>query len=137
MFYGLAFAFTEKAMSSINVATYIFWVAALEMALALGLMKFKTESFSWAFLQNKTDTTIVFIAVAAPALGWLFTTYAIKNTSATYAAFAEISYPLFALLFLFLFFGLRTVDWTILLGGGLIMAGSLIMVYGQTALKQP
>ncbi len=135
MFYGMAFIFTEKAMQSINVASYIFLVALVELLLALGLMKFKAEPLTWDFMQNKIDFTIVLIAVMSPALGWLFTTYAIKNTSAVYAAMGEISYPIFTVLFAFLFFGVRNFDWTVFLGGVLIMAGSFILVYGQIHTK--
>lgn len=131
MCYGLAFAFTEKALKITSAVTYLTISAAVGFFFILGLVAVKGERFSWGFLHNPKDMTIFLIAAIAPSLGWLFTTYAIKNTNASYAAFAEISYPLFTLLFLFIFFGLRSLDWTILLGGSLIMIGSFIMVYGQ------
>lgn len=97
-----------------------------------GFIKLKGEPLSFTFLESKSALAIVLTAVIAPTLGWVFTMFAIKTTSATYASFAEISYPLFTLIFLFAFFGLRTIDWTIILGGALIMLGSFIMIYGQS-----
>ncbi len=133
MFYGLAFAFTEKAMQMINVVTYMIVGSVVTIIMALGLTLVKDEPVKWDFLNNKEAFIPVIVAVIAPALGWFFTIYAIKNTSAVYAAFSEISYPLFTLLFLFLFFGIRHFDWTILAGGSLVMIGSFILVYGQSA----
>ncbi|MFK7840291.1 MAG: EamA family transporter [Bdellovibrionales bacterium] len=132
MFYGLAFAFTEKALKLTNLATYMA-LSAIAGIIVMGVyIKLKGDPLSFDFAFDKTSLVIVLTAVTAPTLGWVFTMFAIKTTSASYASFAEISYPLFTLLFLFIFFGLRTIDWTIILGGALIMAGSFIMVYGQT-----
>jgi len=132
MFYGLAFAFTEKALKLTNISTYMA-LSALAGVIVMGaFIKIKGEALSFDFLADKTSLAIVLTAVVAPTLGWVFTMFAIKTTSASYASFAEISYPLFTLAFLFIFFGLRTIDWTVLLGGALIMVGSFIMVYGQT-----
>jgi len=131
-FYGLAFAFTEKALKLTTIGTYMALSAITGVIVMAAFIKLKGEPISFAFLESKSAAAIVLTAVIAPTLGWVFTMFAIKTTSATYASFAEISYPLFTLLFLFAFFGLRAIDWTVLLGGGLIMLGSFIMVYGQS-----
>ncbi len=131
MFYGLSFAFTEKAMKIINVSTYLFWGGVLAFVSCVLLMKFKNESLMFDMGASWANFWIVTVAVTAPSIGWVFTIYAIKNINASYAAFAEISYPLFTLLFLFIFFGLRSLDWTVFLGGTFIMLGSFIMVWGQ------
>lgn len=137
MFYGLSFAFAEKVFKIINVSTFLFWSGFLTFASCFLVAKLNNESLVFDMGGSWSNLWFVVIATVVPSVGWLFTLYAIKNTSASYTAFAEISYPLFTILFLFLFFGLRAIDWTIILGGGLIMVGSLIMVYGQTVLKQP
>ncbi|MCK5284157.1 MAG: EamA family transporter [Alphaproteobacteria bacterium] len=129
--YGLCFAFTQKLLESVNVATYIFLGGVASVFIALGLSKFKHEPISLSFMEDKYLLIVALIAVLVPSIGWLLTMYAIKNISASYAAFAEISYPLFTILFLFLFFGVRHFDWSILVGGGLVMFGSFILIYGQ------
>ena len=131
MFYGLSFAFTEKAFKIINVSTYLFWGGVLAFVSCALLMKLKSESLIFDMAGNWSNFWIVAVAVTAPSIGWVLTIFAIKNTSASYAAFAEISYPLFTLLVLFLVFGVRQFDWNIIAGGALIMAGSFIMISGQ------
>lgn len=130
--YGLAFAFTERALKFTNLSTYMVLSALMGVVVMVGFVKLKGETVSFSFMESKTSALIVLTSVLAPTLGWVFTMFAIKTTSATYASFAEISYPLFTLMFLFTFFGLRSIDWTILAGGSLIMIGSFIMIYGQT-----
>ena len=133
MFYGLAFAFTESALKLTNVATYMIVSLGVLILTVFGLMYIKGEKADFAFAKNPADLAIVLVAVTAPALGWLLTTYGIKNVNASFAAFAEISYPLFTILFLFLFFGQRAFDWTTLVGGLLILTGSSVLVLGQLA----
>jgi len=132
MFYGLAFAFTEKALKLTSISTYMALSAAMGVVVMGIFIKLKSETLSFEFLNNKTSAAIVLTAILAPTLGWVFTMFAIKTTSASYAAFAEISYPLFTVAFLFVFFGLRGIDWTILVGGALIMLGSGLLIYGQS-----
>ena len=132
MFYGLAFAFTEKALKLVDISTYLILGALAGVAMASSLVVLRGQPLSFDFINSTKSLAIVAVAVLAPSLGWLFTMFAIKTTSASYAAFAEISYPLFTVLFLALFFGLRSLDWTILLGGILIMSGSFLMIWGQS-----
>ncbi|MGH1398050.1 MAG: EamA family transporter [Alphaproteobacteria bacterium] len=132
MFYGLAFAFTEKALKLTNVSTYLAISIVSGALIMLAFIKLKGEPLNFDFVKNKSTLAIVLTSVIAPSLGWIFTTFAIKTTSASYAAFAEISYPLFTVLFLFTFFGLRAIDWTTIAGGLLIMTGSFLMIWGKT-----
>lgn len=132
MFYGLAFAFTEKALKLVDISTYLILGALAGVAMASSLVVLRGQPLSFDFINNTKSLAVVAVAVLAPSFGWLFTMFAIKTTSASYAAFAEISYPLFTVLFLALFFGLRTLDWTIILGGALIMGGSFLMIWGQS-----
>ncbi len=132
IFYGMAYPFIEKSMESINVATYIFWSGIVSAIAGLLLWQFKNEPISLSFLSEKMSIiAMVLAAIILPTLGWLLTIYSVKTTSAGYTVFAEISYPLFTLLFLFLFFGVRHFDWSILAGGALVMLGSFILIYGQ------
>lgn len=130
--YGLGFALIDKATQTINVTTYIFISASSGLLTAFLLWFFRYEPINFSFLSEKWQTLFIIAGAAiAPSLGWILTIYAVKNISPAYAAFAEISYPLFTLLFLFLLFGVKHFGWSILFGGGLIMLGSFIMVYGQ------
>ena len=131
MFYGLAFAATEKALSYTSITTIMILGSAFGICVVSGLMFIKNEPPSFSFLNDKTGTALVATAVIAPAFGWLLTNYAIKNINSSYAAFAEVSYPLFTILFLFLLFGIRHFDWHVIVGGIMVIAGSVVLVLGQ------
>ncbi|MBL4803809.1 MAG: EamA family transporter [Alphaproteobacteria bacterium] len=131
MLYGLAFALMEKALQITNVVTYMLIGSAISIPLVLALVQIKKEPLDFGFLQNKMDALIVLLAVIAPAAGWFLTAYTIKNVNAGYAAFAEVSYPLFTIIFLFVLFGIKHFEWHLLLGGSLVMLGSFILVMGQ------
>jgi len=135
IFYALTYIFLEKTMDKINLSTMLTvttgigtlaWICVISV-----LIFIKKQPFQLELLK---DTSLLFYLLPASllgTLGYLFTLYAVKNTSASYTAFAEISYPLFTVLFLFLFFGVRQFDWSLLLGGGLVLLGSFILIYGQ------
>ena len=131
MFYGLAYAAGEKALKLINISTYMLMGWILGIPILLFLTKIKGEPISFEFAQNPKDLWFIVIAVIAPNLGWLFTLYAVQKTNASYTAFAEISYPLFTILFLFVLFGIKHFDWHLLIGGTFVMVGSFLLVLGQ------
>jgi drug/metabolite transporter (DMT)-like permease len=74
---------------------------------------------------------LVFVALIVLSTILQVTHYtALKNTSATYMAFAEISYPLFVPLFTYFLFSRSELSGSIALGGGLILLGSVIIARG-------
>lgn len=75
---------------------------------------------------------VVFASVLSFIGTWLLFT-SIDKLGASMAAMIEISYPLFVVLFCYLLMG-TTVNWAVLLGGGLIFAGScVIMLFGRSS----
>lgn len=130
--YGFSYVVIERLSGQINLTSYylISTVIFFLFALGHGYLKGETVSVS-ALRENPSLLLLILVTSVAGALGWLCTTYAIKNISASYASFGEISYPLFALLFSWLILGVRHFDFSMLAGGFLIMAGSFILVYGR------
>ncbi len=132
-FYGLAYVFFEKVIAGINLTTFYFTGATMMMITSICYGLWNHQSVSYAFAKETPSLLVMLVlGVMISSLGWLFTTHGIKGTSAVYAAMGEISYPLFTVLFAFLLFGVRNWGLTTLLGGAMIMAGSFILVYGQT-----
>jgi len=129
--YGLGFVFMERAMQSVSAGTFMLVDALVGIALVSSLFLFRIESFSSEVLQNRQTMLYLLAGAAAPGIAWLITIYAVKNISAAYATAGEVSYPLFTVLFLFLIFGVRNFDWTVLVGAALIIAGALILLSGQ------
>lgn len=131
LFYGMAFALMERALQTVNVVTYMLLGVIISLPLVMVLAAVRHEHISFDFLTRWQDVLLVTAAVIAPALGWFLTAYTIKSIGGAYAAFAEVSYPLFTILFLFLFFGIKQFDWHLLVGGLMVVAGSSILVLGQ------
>ncbi len=122
----------SRVMQSLNVSTYLFLGSAAGVCMAFILWAFKGEAVSFGFLSEKPSTLLMVLGtIILPGFGWILSMYAVQNISPAYTAFAEISYPLFTLLFLFLLFGVKHFDGHVLAGGLLIMIGSFVMVYGQ------
>ncbi len=134
MFYGLGYVLIEKVMGiHMNAATFLTLNTLAYIPLIGVLVVFRNEPLDFSTLMTNWPVFLmIMVAAAAPSLGWLFTIYAIKNTSALYTAFAETSYPVFTIAFGFLIFGIRQWDMTTLMGGALIMAGAAIMIFGQS-----
>ncbi len=134
--YGIGYLILEKAVAGVNLATLYFTGASLGIVISICYAFWQNETISYSFAKETPSLLLILIsATLATGMGWIFTTNAVKNTSAVYAAMGEVSYPLFTVLFAFLFFGVRYFDWTVLLGGALIMIGSFILVYGQIRTK--
>lgn len=131
--YGMSFALMDRALQVTNVSSYLFFSVVIFLPMILALALFRHESISMDFVYRWQDMVLVAAAIIAPSLGWILTSYTIQNIGGGYAAFAEVSYPLFTILFLFLFFGIKQFDWHLLVGGLMVIVGSAILVLGQTA----
>lgn len=133
MFYGVAFALLDRALQVTNVVTYLLLAAIIMLPMVIGVAAFRHEHISFDFISRWQDLALVMAAVLAPAIGWILTSYTIQNIGGAYAAFAEVSYPLFTVMFLFLFFGVKQFDWHLIVGGLMIIAGSALLVFGQVS----
>jgi drug/metabolite transporter (DMT)-like permease len=132
-FYGLNYMIIERVVAVTGLTTYYITgtLVFLVMAISHGIIKGEPLSFSFARENPGILLLLIFVSFSG-GIAWLLTTYALKNISANYAAFGEISYPLFTVFFTWMFFGARQLDFTTIAGGLLIMAGSFVLVYGQT-----
>ena len=131
--YGLGYVLIEKLLKSVHILTFTFFSSLFLFVIcgAAGLLS--RNNFSFDFAADK-KTLLLFVAtVTVNATAWIVTQVSLKNTSAEYVAFAELSYPLFTLLFLFLLFGQHQFNWHTLLGGVLVMVGAVVLVMGQKA----
>ena len=134
--YALTYIYSEKVLEVSNAASLLvvqIVVGTLAwFGIIAGLVFYNKQSLNFTALQEPKLLIFAVLSGILGSLGFVFTLFAVQKVSASYTAFAEISYPLFTILFLFLFFGLRHFDWSLLFGGVLIMLGSFILIYGQT-----
>lgn len=135
--YGLCYVLIERATQQVSLTAYYIVSALFGVFFAFTHGYLRNESFPFSYIrENQGVLILMLLATVCGYSGWFFTTYAMKNISAPYAAFGEISYPLFTLFFAWAIFGGRHVDMTTIVGGILIMIGSFILVYGQLRIGQ-
>jgi drug/metabolite transporter (DMT)-like permease len=128
IFYGLYYAFLQEVLGSLSLATILLVNGALSILTSLAMCLLRLDGLSFVALEERR-IMVVFIGLIIISIILSATHYAaLKNTSATYAAFAEISYPLFVALFTYLLFSRGELTSSIALGGGLIFLGSLVIV---------
>lgn len=135
LMYGLCYVVLEKTLGiAVNPVTFLVLNLFCNLSVIIALMVFKGEVVDFSQVTSNAGLALmVFVAAAAPTLGWVMTIYSIKNMSALYTALAETSYPIFTLAFGLLFFGIKTPNITTFVGGFMILAGAAIMIYGKNS----
>jgi drug/metabolite transporter (DMT)-like permease len=128
--YGLYYALLQETYGKLSLATILLTNALLNILIALVMWGCRIDGLSFAPLRD-TKMLWIFLAVISVSTLLQVTHYtSLKNTSATYMAFAEISYPLFVPLFTYFLFSRSELSGSIALGGGLILLGSVIIARG-------
>ncbi len=132
MLYGFAYAMAGRIFDVVNVPTYIaVWGAAKVLVfVAFGAAVGEPVNIK-PLLENKQVLLLACLAITALCLGSICTNYAIKFISPTYAAIVEISYPLFIPIFAYFILAERQLDWSIAVGGALILAGTAVVILGR------
>jgi drug/metabolite transporter (DMT)-like permease len=131
--YGLGYVLIERLLKHVPIATFTFF-SAITLGIICGLVGFlRKDSFSLDFLSDKKIAWLFVFTIVANAGGWIVTQMALKHTSAEFVSFAELTYPLFTLFFLFVLFNQSQFNWQSLFGGALVMIGAAILVMGQGA----
>ncbi|MCB1838926.1 MAG: EamA family transporter [Alphaproteobacteria bacterium] len=133
--YGLGYLMIERNTSNISVTAFLLLSCLMGLFNVFLLWLIKREPVDYSPLFESPGLLVALITTLFVAsTGWMITNFSIRGTSAVYAAMGEISYPFFVLFFGFLFFGIRHFDYSTLIGGALIFAGSFIMIYGRAKL---
>lgn len=129
--YGLGYVLLDKLLKNIPILAFMLASSCI-MTVAVGTMAFfKLSPQDFSFVSDKKILLIFLATIFINITAWITTLLALQNTSASYVAFAEISYPLFTIFFLFLLFGENQFSWQSFIGGVLILAGSVVLVSSQ------
>jgi drug/metabolite transporter (DMT)-like permease len=129
--YGLSYVLLEKLLKSVSMLTYML-TSCLCMLVVVGVYALlRPDQLSIAFIHDKKILLMFLASIFIGIAGWVGTLIGLQNTSASYVAFAEISYPLFTLLFLYVLFGEQQFNLQSLLGGALVLMGSVVLVMGR------
>jgi drug/metabolite transporter (DMT)-like permease len=132
--YGLGYILIEKMLKGVPVLAYMVVNSLLFSIILVTIYLFRREQTSFEFLSDKKALALFLLTLAVNATAWVITLLSLKNNNATYTAFAEISYPLFTVLFLFIVFGVaQEWTWQSVLGSVLIFGGSVLLVFSHVS----
>jgi drug/metabolite transporter (DMT)-like permease len=134
--YGLGYVLLERMLSKVPLMLYTF-CSSVFFVIIFGLATYMRKEMSFSFLSEPKIAGMFALTILINSVAWITTLLALKNTGAAYVAFAEISYPLFTLLFLYLLFGIQQWNWQSALGSILIFAGSLVLVIARIKTENP
>lgn len=135
--YGLCYVLMEKVVGIyVSPASFLAVNTVANIAAILFLVAVHNDTLDLKEMLGSVPVFLMVVAAAsAPAIGWVMTVYSIKNISALYTALAETSYPLFTIIFGFLLFGIREMNWVTFCGGMMILVGAAIMVYSKAQIE--
>lgn len=128
--YAIYYAFLQESYGRLSLSTLLLTNGTLFIVLALAATGLRLDSIEFGELRD-SKMLAVFIGLIVISTILQATHYiALKNTSATYMAFAEVSYPLFVPLFTYFLFNRSELSSSIIVGGGFILLGSYIIAMG-------
>lgn len=131
MFWGLVYVIDEQIYKYISVPTTLA-IHTFFTALILVVVVYFSGSFKTDFETIASSNRVVWLLIAgtvALVIAELFIGFSISAKNATLAGLIEISYPLFIVLFSFLFLGSYALNAGTLVGGSLIFLGVGVIYY--------
>ena len=128
LLWGINYTLTEKILRYISPMTLL----ALEMLAGAAMFCSIAYFTSWqkdklTLSSNPQIVWLTLIEIGVVLFASFFIVVSINGKNATVAGIIEIIYPLFIILFSWLFFGENHVSLSVLIGGTLIFAGVLII----------
>lgn len=131
--YGLSYVLIERIMTTVNVTTFMVLGCFTGVIMTTLLWIIKGETLTLAPLSGKPAIiAFLIMALLSSYMAWMTSNFAIRETSALYTSMGEVSYPIFTLIFAYLIFGTKNWDPMMLVGGGLVLVGSFVMVYARS-----
>lgn len=128
--YAVYYAFLQESYGRLSLSTLLLTNGLLFIVLALIATLTRIDSIGFSELRDARMLSVFFGLIIISTVLQATHYIALKNTSATYMAFAEISYPLFVPLFTYFLFNRSELSSSILVGGGFILVGSYIIAAG-------
>jgi drug/metabolite transporter (DMT)-like permease len=128
--YAIYYAFLQESYGRLSLSTLLLTNGILFIVLALVTTVFRLDSIGFGELRDSKMLSVFLGLIVISTILQATHYIALKNTSATYMAFAEISYPLFVPLFTYFLFNRSELSGSIVVGGGFILLGSYIIAMG-------
>ncbi len=134
MVWGLSYVFSGQTYKHISVFTAVAFSSFATGTVALiGAYYIGALSTDVRTLATHSSASFYFLlAIGAGLVGELLIAFSIAEKNATLAGMIEVSYPIFIVLFSYLFFR-ETVSLQTYIGGLLIFAGVFVIYYTQNS----
>jgi drug/metabolite transporter (DMT)-like permease len=129
--WGLVYVLWEKALATVSVPTMFAVGAVLGLIIAMVMAVITKEPIDLKTLSHDRMWAWVLLALLLAQVASYITTYVTKSNGALFSAIGEVSYPLFIPLFSLLILGTSQLTLATALGGGMIVAGAFLIVWGK------
>lgn len=130
--WAICYAYMEDGLQGMSIATMTFFTSLAGVFTALFIIPaLGGEGVSIKPLLNKRLLFALIMVIITARLADYVVIYATQNISATYAAFAEVAYPVFIPIVIFLIFGHNQISTHTLIGGALVLAGIYTLFTGE------
>ncbi len=125
--WGVLYAISEKVLHSTTPMTILFINSIITVLIMSVLTFFGLTSFKEVFSSSRANLLLIFIAAILVVLANFLILASIKSLNASMASIIEISYPIFVVLFSYIFF--RAVpNVYFFIGALLIFIGSFVII---------
>jgi drug/metabolite transporter (DMT)-like permease len=130
VFWGLNYTLAEKILESISPFTLL----ALEMLVG-GLLFFVASYFTslkpdlMLLIKQPDLLRLTLIEIVTVSVAAYFIVASIQGKNATVAGIIELIYPIFIILFTWLIFHENHINFPVMIGGGLIVAGVVVISF--------
>ncbi len=129
--WGLIYALDQKILRTTSPFVFLFIDAIITIGVFLPIFLWNRAPLQEITRMNKQEMGLIIITVLLTILADILILFGVKHLDASKASLIEISYPLFVVLFAFLFYR-TTPTLPVLIGGFLIFLGSAVIVrYGS------
>lgn len=129
--WGLNYLFAEKVLEQVNPATFWLTSGLVQLVIAVFVVAFGSESFDVRPLVQPKFFWLFVATILAGVAAEFCTVYAVAGNGAAYAAFGELSYPLFIVLFGYLIYGQTGLTLVQMLGGTAVVVGAMLLTLGR------
>ena len=129
--WGMHYPLIDFAMKRISVYSVLL-LSVLPVFLVMPLfMRQLGEDVVTVVQLPVAERLLVLVVGITSTLGAMFVYLAIDSKNATLASLIEISYPIFVVLFAWLFFRQSHLNASVIIGGLMVLVGAGIVIYGN------
>lgn len=133
--WGLHYAIVERLLVKYSPFTIFLSIIVCTVLFLPFIWKHASQDFQALLSSPWQDKAMLAALVITFVVAAFSILYAIESKDAVYASLIEITYPLFVLVFAAILFEYRDMDLRMMIGGSLILMGTMLLVYEESPVK--